>query len=122
MPIKPETNMRNRSIKLMALLGAFAVAASFSRPPGAVNAAYDAHVAQGRVITRLVGQKQAITITSTPAGVRYSVDVDGKTILANATLEDLRLKNPESFRQIQSSIATSSPQIWAGTDMNAVDH
>ena len=111
--------MRNRSIKLFAALGIIAMATSFSRPPTAVRAASDA--TPGRVITRLVGQRQAITILSTPAGVRYSVAVGGNTIVANATLEELRLQHPESFRQIQSSVATSSPQIWAGADTNAAD-
>ncbi|MBC8107400.1 MAG: hypothetical protein H7Z14_12475 [Anaerolineae bacterium] len=111
--------IRKRSIKLMTVLGVLVVAASFSRPPRAVRAAGEAP--SGRVITRLVGQHRAITISSTSNGVRYSVDVDGKTILANATLDELRLRHPESFRQIQSSIAHSSPQSWAGVDMIDAD-
>jgi hypothetical protein len=51
--------------------------------------------------------------------VRYSVAVGGKTILANATLDELRLQDPDSFRQVQSSIASSAPQVWAGVETNA---
>jgi hypothetical protein len=105
----------------MAMLGVLAIGVSFSRPPRAVQASPQAAMQPGRVITRLVGQRQTITITSTPEGVRYSVAVDGKTILAGATIEELRLKNPESFRQIQSSIANTSPETWAGMDTAGLD-
>ena len=111
--------MGKRSVKLMLVLGVLAVGASFSRPPRVVQAAPEAGAPQGRVITRLVGQRQAITISSTPVGVRYSVAIGGKTILANATLDELRLQDPDSFRQVQSSIASSAPQVWAGVETNA---
>jgi hypothetical protein len=113
--------MRKRTIKLTLVMGVLAIGASFSRPPRAVQAAPEFAAPQGRVITRLVGQRQTITITSTSAGVRYSVAVDGKPILASATIDELRLKSPESFRQIQSSIASTSPQIWAGTETGDLD-
>jgi hypothetical protein len=108
--------MRKRTINLLLAAGVFAAVASLARPPRAAEAARDGH----RVITRLVGRSQAITVVSTPAGVRYSIDVDGRTILANATLEQVRVAQPEAFRQIQSSVAqtsTTAEPTWAGVDM-----
>jgi hypothetical protein len=112
--------MRKRTINLLLALGVFAAVASFARPPRATEAA--AFVTSGRVITRIVGQHQSITVSSTSGGVRYSVFIDGKLLLANATLDEVRLTHPEAFRQIQSAIAHTSPQAWAGVDtMDATD-
>lgn len=108
--------MRRRTIKLLMALGIFATVASFTRPPRAAEAARETQP-DARVITRLVGRAQSITVLSTPQGVRYSIDVDGRTILARATLDEVRLTQPEAFRQIKSSIAHTSPQAWAGVDM-----
>jgi len=112
--------MRKRTINLLLAVGVFATVASFARPPRATEAA--APAPSGRVITRLVGQHQTIMVSSTANGVRYSVATDGKPVLANATLDEVRLAHPEAFRQIQSAIAHTSPQAWAGVDtMDATD-
>ena len=112
--------MRKRTINLLLALGVFGAVASFTRQPRATEAA--APAAGGHVITQLVGQHQSITVSSTKKGVRYSVAIDGKLLLANATLDEVRLAHPEAFRQIQSAIAHTSPQAWAGVDtMDATD-
>ena len=110
--------MRKRTINLLITLTAITAIASFSRSPRAVEAASSAPAPESRVITQLVGRDQSITVSSTARGVRYSVAVEGKTIVANATLDELRTKHPEAFRQIQSSIADTSPKVWAGVDLD----
>jgi hypothetical protein len=114
--------MRTRTINLLLATGIFTTVAIVARVPRSVEASNDAAHDQ-RVITRLIGQRQAITIYSTPAGVRYSVDVDGKTIVANATLNELRSKHPASFRHVQSSLAdAASLQPWAGIELDDAAH
>ena len=113
--------MRKRTINLILAASVFASVAIVARAPRAVEAASPVSAPTSKLITRLVGQQQSISIFSTKSGVRYSVDADGRTILANATLDELRLQQPEAFRQIQSSIArtsdTPAAQPWAGVDM-----
>lgn len=97
-----------------ALLVSFLVAAVLSLNP--VEPKQDA-----KVITRLVGQRQTITITSTGNGPRYSVAwSDGRIVVANATLDELRIAHPESFQQIRSAIATTpaEPVITATVDLD----
>ena len=116
--------MRKRTINLLLALGVFAGVAAIARPPVTVQAAGDMKSpAHARLITSLVGQRQTITIWSTARGVRYSVTVDGQTLLADATLDELKREQPEAFRQIQSSIAdTSAEPTWAGLDtIDAMD-
>ena len=116
--------MRKRTINLLLALGVFAGVAAIARPPGTVEAARDfGPRPQARLITSLVGQTQTINVWSTAHGVRYSVTIDGQTLLADATLDELKRKQPEAFRQIQSSIAdTSTEPTWAGVDtIDAMD-
>jgi hypothetical protein len=41
----------------------------------------------------------AITVTSSPDGPRYSAKAnDGRMIVSNATLEDLRIEHPEIYK------------------------
>ena len=60
------------------------------------------------VIVRLVGQHQTVTITADRAGrgPLYSVaDKNGQTLVANATLTELRTTHPDLYRQIEPAIA-----------------
>ena len=60
------------------------------------------------VIVRLVNQHQTVTITAgrDGSGPLYSVtDANGKTIVARATLEELKTNHPDLYRQIEPSIA-----------------
>ena len=78
------------------------------RPPKPVAApsvnASDAP--QGPVIVRLVGQHQVVTVTSGPDGPLYTAQTtDGRTIVANATLAQLRTENPEVYQFIEPAMA-----------------
>ena len=66
-----------------------------------------AHVVQApvvsdRVIVRLVGRRQTVTVLAGHHGSLYSVsDPSGKEIVSHATLEELRLRNPDAYRLVQ---------------------
>ena len=84
----------------------------------AASALNGADAGHGKVITRLVGHHQTITITATGNGPRYSVmSAGGQVLLANATLDELREKQPDCYRQIRSSIA-SHREVTATVDLD----
>src|SRR5438105_1181751 len=58
------------------------------------------------VIVRLVGRNYTVTASSGPHGVVYSAaGADGRAIVANATLEELRLRHPDIYQQLIPGIA-----------------
>src|SRR5688572_27893554 len=58
------------------------------------------------MIVRIVGRHQTITVTAGPAGPLYSASTsDGKAIVAAATLDELRDRHPEVYRQLHPGIA-----------------
>jgi hypothetical protein len=64
-----------------------------------------------------------ITVTSSPDGPRYSaIASDGRTIVANATLEQLRAEHPELYKFVNPNVITDAevhPQdsrIYSGPD------
>ena len=63
-------------------------------------------VAENKTIVRLVGRHYTVTAASSPAGVVYSASGnDGKMIVANAPLEELRRDHPQIYQQIIPGIA-----------------
>jgi hypothetical protein len=61
---------------------------------------------QGPVIVQLKGQHQIVTVTSGPDGPLYTAQTtDGRTIVANATLAQLRTDNPDVYRFIEPAMA-----------------
>src|SRR5687767_817523 len=68
-----------------------------------------AEAPQGPVIVRLVGQHQSITVTSGPDGPLYTAQTaDGQTIVANASLAELRTNHPEIYHFIEPSLAADA--------------
>jgi hypothetical protein len=60
----------------------------------------------GPVIVHLVGQHQAMTVTSGPDGPLYTAKTaDGQPIVANATLQQLREQHPEVYRFVEPTMA-----------------
>ena len=54
------------------------------------------------VIVRLVGRRQTVTVLAGHHGSLYSVtDPSGKELVSRATLEELRLRNPDAYRLVQ---------------------
>jgi len=68
------------------------------------------------VIGYLEKQDRTITIKSGPKGTLYSVKTaDGKTLLENVTLEQVRAQAPELHEFLKTAVAGSSPvKIDAG--------
>jgi hypothetical protein len=61
------------------------------------------------VIVQLKGQHQIVTVTAGPDGPLYTAQTtDGKTIVANATLAQLRTENPDVYRFIEPAMAADA--------------
>lgn len=59
------------------------------------------------LIVRLVGRHYTVSASSGPDGVLYTAEGnDGKLVVANATLDELRLRHPEIYQQILPGVAT----------------
>src|SRR4051794_35226076 len=62
--------------------------------------------AENLVIVRLVGRHYTVTASSGAHGVVYSAaGADGRAIVANASLDELRLRHPEIYQQLIPGIA-----------------
>ena len=73
----------------------------------------------GRVIVRLVSRGNDISVLATSDGVRYSAtDKHGRTLVSNATLDELKRNHPALHRQLSPAICdTNQPAtIYAGLD------
>jgi hypothetical protein len=58
------------------------------------------------LIVRLVGRHYEVSVSSSPTGVVYSAaGTDGRLVVANATLEELRERHPHVYQQIIPGIA-----------------
>src|SRR5689334_18062709 len=61
-----------------------------------------APVISDRVIVRLVGRRQTVTILAGHHGSLYSVsDPSGRELVSRATLDELRVRNPDAYRLVQ---------------------
>lgn len=77
-----------------------------THPTAQPQAAKDAAPASGAVIVRVVGRHQTITATAGPAGPLYTAtSADGTTIVANATLDELRDLHPDVYQQLVPATA-----------------
>jgi hypothetical protein len=101
--------MRTKTITLTAAGCILICGIAIHRAPAPMLAA--TAPIEDRIITRLVGHDQTITVYSTATGPRYSVATsDGKLLLASATLEELREKDPASYKLLSAGVA------WAGVE------
>lgn len=61
-----------------------------------------APVISDRVIVRLVGRRQTVTVLAGHHASLYSVsDPSGRELVSHVTLEELRLRNPDAYRLVQ---------------------
>src|SRR4051812_9796492 len=105
--------MRTKTITLAAAGCILICGIAIHRAPAPMLAATP-QLIEDRIITRLVGHDQTITVYSTANGPRYSVATsDGKLLLASATLEELREKDPASYKLLHTGVA------WAGIETGA---
>lgn len=98
---------RVTSTALVCVLVVVAGCAAHPPKPVATKSINESAAApQGPVIVRLVGQHQTVTVTSGPDGPLYTAQTkDGRTIVANATLAELRTQNPEIYQFIEPAMA-----------------
>jgi hypothetical protein len=100
--------MIKRIAILAGVFGAMAVGCAQQSAPRAEAIPASAK-AEGPVIVRLVGQHQTVTVTSGPDGPLYTAeDGDGKLIVANASLRELRQDHPEVYQFIEPSFAADA--------------
>jgi hypothetical protein len=89
-----------------ALALVLAGCASHHEPKTTVPVAAAPAPQQYPVIVRLVGRHYTVTASSGPTGVVYSAHAsDGRLIVANAPLDELRRQHPGIYRQLIPGIA-----------------
>ena len=71
---------------------------------------------QDRVIVRLEGRGDTITVTSSPAGPRYSLALDGQLVADRITLDEMRVQYPDAYDRVSGATAGPATTIWAGMD------
>jgi hypothetical protein len=72
-----------------------------------------------RVIVRLEGRDDTITVTSSPTGPRYSLALDGQLVADRITLDEMRVQYPDAYGRVSGATAGTTgtaPTIWAGVD------
>src|SRR5688572_22162220 len=69
------------------------------------------------VIVRLAGRREVVTVSGGPNGPVYSVaDHQGRTMLSHATLEELRDRHPDVYRQIRTLVATDTGTVTGSAE------
>ena len=101
---------RIRAILVIVLVvGGFCGCASHHEPPAQTQSEpEEPRTASARypVIVRLVARKSTITATAGPHGPLYSsADESGRTVVSNATLEQLRTDHPDVYRQVEPTLS-----------------
>jgi hypothetical protein len=71
---------------------------------------------QDRVIVRLEGRDDTITVTSSPTGPRYSLALDGQLVADRITLDQMRVQYPDAYERLHNAHAGNGPTVWAGID------
>ena len=75
-------------------------------PPGVNQGPTENH---RPVIVRMAGRDKTLTITAGKSGMAYSVaDAKGRPLLNGGTLEELRQKYPDLYRQVSTGLADSN--------------
>ena len=69
-----------------------------------------------RVIVRLEGRDDTITVTASPTGPRYSLALDGQLVADRITLDEMRLQYPDAYDRVSGATADTAPTVWAGVD------
>lgn len=116
----PSTHFLARAL-LVATVCALAGCASRDKSPSVARTAASDH-ADYPLIVRLVGRHYTVSASSAPHGVVYSAEgADGRQIVANATLDELRSTHPDVYQQLFPGIATKGDAESAGRRDTAED-
>lgn len=80
------------------------------------------------LIVQIVSRRETVIVTAGPREPLYSVrSTDGRELVANATLEELRTKHPEIYRRVEPSLAVDAsvngpgPRKMGGVMIDASD-
>jgi len=93
-----------RSTTLALMGGVLICFWTVRKPPSAAPGASPGGAAEP-VIVRLAGRGQTITITAGPGTPRYSAtDASGRSIVSQATLEQLRVNHPDLYQQLKPAV------------------
>jgi len=96
-------------IRVTALLIVAAAMPGCAARPASTHQAKGLTETDGPVIVHLVGRHETITVTSSPRGPLYSArNAGGETIVANATLDELRAEYPEIYRLLEPGVAADA--------------
>ena len=106
--------MRSSSTFALVVSALFTASCTHQKPASAPVA----QTKENPVIVHIVNRHNTITVRATGHGPLYSVtDKSGKTLVASATLADLRANHPDLYRQIAPALADES-----ATASNSTDH
>ena len=112
------TSRATQRFLLPLVVGALALAAgcaSRAKAPAARAAQAPPAAEQYPLIVRLEGRHYSVSACSGPQGVVYTAHGrDGRTIVANASLDELRQRHPGIYQQILPGIAEKSDDSNAG--------
>jgi hypothetical protein len=90
-------------------LSTLLAAATLAAPVALAETARTPATQPARTIVTLKGQRESFTISSTPAGPRYSVtDAAGRPLLTSASARELQKLNPRYHRLLESN-ASATP-------------
>ena len=97
--------MRSSSTFALVVSALFTASCAHQKPASAPVA----QTKENPVIVHIVNRHNTITVRATGHGPLYSVtDKSGKTLVASATLADLRANHPDLYRQIAPALADES--------------
>jgi hypothetical protein len=112
----------NLALALLAVLSLAGCATRSTEQPTEGNSSAGREADQYPLIVRLVGRHYTVTASSSPRGVVYSAEgTDGRLIVANATLDELRLRHPDIYQQILPGVATKGEAENARSGETAED-
>jgi hypothetical protein len=100
-----------------ACIGIILIAGCAQHQPARVAASPPASAESptGLEIVRIVSRDQTVIVTAGPHGSLYSVnDADGRTLVANASLDELRDQHPDIYRLLEHGIADASVDAPSG--------
>ena len=89
----------------VVLLASITVGPSRNPPTAQATITASSPTAVEPVIVRLVGRDQTITISAGPGHSLYSAtDAAGKTIVSNATLDELKTRHPDIYQRVSPGV------------------
>jgi hypothetical protein len=110
----------NKRIRLAFLACGLVIAGCCSKKNNATTQTAAAAHTQYPVIVHLVGRHHRVTISAGPHGPVYTVTTpEGRTLVADATLEKLQREQPAIYRELAPLMASESSSARKPTTQHA---